>query len=46
MSILVVAEQRGGVLNRMSWETVSAAQQIGKELSGLTFSGRNAKRGN
>jgi electron transfer flavoprotein alpha subunit len=32
MSILVVAEQRGGVWNRMSWETVAAAQQIGKEL--------------
>jgi outer membrane protein assembly complex protein YaeT len=32
MSILVVAEQRGGAWNRMSWETVTAAQQIGKEL--------------
>ncbi|HTM47653.1 MAG TPA: electron transfer flavoprotein subunit alpha/FixB family protein [Bryobacteraceae bacterium] len=32
MSILVIAEQRGGVLNRMSWETVAAAQQIGREL--------------
>jgi electron transfer flavoprotein alpha subunit len=32
MSILVVAEQRGGTWNRMSWETVAAAQQIGKEL--------------
>jgi electron transfer flavoprotein alpha subunit len=32
MSILVVAEQRGGAWNRMSWETVAAAQQIGKEL--------------
>ena len=32
MSILVVAEQRGGTWNRMSWETVTAAQRIGKEL--------------
>jgi len=30
MSILVVTEQRGGAWNRMSWETVAAAQQIGK----------------
>jgi electron transfer flavoprotein alpha subunit len=27
--ILVVAEQRGGVLNRATWETIAAAQQIG-----------------
>jgi len=26
--ILVVAEQRGGTLNRASWETIAAAQQI------------------
>jgi electron transfer flavoprotein alpha subunit len=26
--ILVIAEQRGGVLNRASWETVAAAQQV------------------
>jgi len=32
MSILVVVEQRAGAWNRMSWETVAAAQQIGKEL--------------
>jgi len=32
MSILVVAEQRGGAWNRMSWETIAAAQQIGKDL--------------
>jgi electron transfer flavoprotein alpha subunit len=32
MSILIVTEQRGGAWNRMSWETVAAAQQIGKEL--------------
>ena len=32
MSILVVAEQRGGTWNRMSWEAVTAAQQIAKEL--------------
>jgi len=35
MSILVVAEQRSGAWNRMSWETVTAAQQIGKELGQL-----------
>jgi electron transfer flavoprotein alpha subunit len=32
MSILVVGDQRAGVWNRMSWEAVAAAQQIGKEL--------------
>jgi electron transfer flavoprotein alpha subunit len=32
MSILIVAEQRGGTWNRMSWETVAAAQQLGKAL--------------
>lgn len=32
MSILIVAEQRVGSWNRMSWETVAAAQQIGKQL--------------
>jgi electron transfer flavoprotein alpha subunit len=26
--ILVIAEQRGGVLNRVSWETIAAAQQL------------------
>ena len=29
MSILVVAEQRDGTLNRASWEAIAAAQQIG-----------------
>ena len=33
MSILLVGEQRDGVLNRMSLETVAAAQQIGAALS-------------
>jgi len=32
MSILVVLEQRAGVWNRMSFETLSAAQQLAKEL--------------
>ena len=32
MSILAVLEQREGVLNRMSLETLAAAQQIGREL--------------
>ena len=26
--ILVIAEQRGGTLNRASWETIAAAQQL------------------
>ena len=30
--ILVIAEQRGGVLNPVSWETVSAAQQFGEAV--------------
>ena len=29
MSVLVIAEQRGGKLNRATWETVAAAQQAG-----------------
>ncbi|MBI1791387.1 MAG: electron transfer flavoprotein subunit alpha/FixB family protein [Acidobacteria bacterium] len=32
MSVLAVVEQRAGVMNRMSWETVAAALQIGAEL--------------
>jgi electron transfer flavoprotein alpha subunit len=32
MSILAVMEQRGGAWNRMSFETLAAAQQIAKEL--------------
>ncbi|NIR51081.1 electron transfer flavoprotein subunit alpha/FixB family protein [candidate division KSB1 bacterium] len=31
-SIMVVGEQRDGVLNRSTWEAVVAGQQIGKEL--------------
>jgi electron transfer flavoprotein alpha subunit len=33
MSILVVMEQREGVWNRMSWETLAAAQQLAGELN-------------
>ncbi|MBI2680357.1 MAG: electron transfer flavoprotein subunit alpha/FixB family protein [Candidatus Solibacter usitatus] len=33
MSILVVMEQRAGAWNKMSWETLAAAQQIGAELN-------------
>jgi len=33
MSILVVAEQRDGTLNRASWEAIAAAQQIGGPVS-------------
>jgi len=32
MSILAVMEQRGGAWNRMSFETLAAAQQLAKEL--------------
>jgi len=32
MSVLVIAEQRGGTLNRASWETIAAAQQAGGPL--------------
>src|SRR6266513_4606753 len=31
--ILVIAEQRDGKLNRSSWETVAAAQQLGRALT-------------
>lgn len=31
--ILAILEQRNGAWNRMSWEALAAAQQIGKELS-------------
>jgi electron transfer flavoprotein alpha subunit len=33
MSVLAVMEQRGGVWNRMSFETLAAAQQLAKELN-------------
>jgi electron transfer flavoprotein alpha subunit len=33
MSILIVMEQRGGVWNRMSFETLAAAQQLAGELN-------------
>jgi electron transfer flavoprotein alpha subunit len=33
MSVLVMMEQRGGVWNRMSWETLAAAQQFGGGVS-------------
>jgi electron transfer flavoprotein alpha subunit len=33
MSVLVVLEQRGGEWNRMSFETLAAAQQFAKELN-------------
>lgn len=32
MTVLVIAEQRDGTLNRATWETVAAAQQIGGTL--------------
>jgi electron transfer flavoprotein alpha subunit len=33
MSILVVAEQKDGALNRASWEAIAAAQQVGGPLT-------------
>jgi electron transfer flavoprotein alpha subunit len=33
MSILAILEQRNGAWSRMSWETLAAAQQMGKELN-------------
>src|SRR5262245_48450192 len=33
MSILAVLEQRGGVWNRMSFETLAAAQQLAQQLN-------------
>ena len=44
MSILAVLEQRGGEWNRMSFETLAAAQQFAKEL-GATGRGRRARPG-
>ena len=47
MSILVVAEQREGVLNNLSLETVAAAQQMGNELSAEVFAavfGKDAEK--
>lgn len=32
MSILAILEQRAGAWHRMSWETLAAAQQLGKDL--------------
>jgi electron transfer flavoprotein alpha subunit len=31
--VLVIAEQRGGRLNRATWETVAAAQQVGRPIT-------------
>ena len=33
--ILVVAEHRGGTLNRATWEAVAAAQQLAKQVGGV-----------
>ena len=35
--VLVIMEQRGGVWNRMSWETLAAGQQLAAQL-GVTAS--------
>jgi electron transfer flavoprotein alpha subunit len=39
MSVLVVLEQSGGVLHRMSWEAVAAAAQFGKPVTGVVLGG-------
>jgi electron transfer flavoprotein alpha subunit len=38
--ILVIAEQRDGKLNRASWETIAAAQQIGGDIAVLLAGAR------
>ncbi len=43
-SILVVAEQRGGIWNRMSWETLTAGQQLAQQ-TGWTVSAAVAGQG-
>ena len=40
--ILVVAEQRGGTLNRASWESVAAAQQLGQPITVLVIGSKVA----
>jgi electron transfer flavoprotein alpha subunit len=35
LTILVIAEERGGVLNRASWEAIAAAQQLGGPVTVL-----------
>ena len=35
--VLVVMEQQGGAWHRMSWETLAAGQQLGKELNAPVF---------
>ncbi len=42
--VLVIAEQRDGALNRMSWETLAAGQQMAREL-GLPVAAAIAGRG-
>jgi electron transfer flavoprotein alpha subunit len=37
--ILVIAEQRGGTLNRATWETIAAAQQMGGDITVLVPGG-------
>ena len=37
--ILIIAEQRDGRLNRATWETIAAAQQIGVDITVLVLGG-------
>ncbi len=43
--ILVVAEQREGVLNRASWETIAAAQQAGGPITVAVLGAASRLRG-
>jgi electron transfer flavoprotein alpha subunit len=43
--ILVIAEQRGGTLNRASWEAIAAAQQLANDASiSVVIAGADVKR--
>jgi len=35
LTVLVIAEERGGVINRASWESIAAAQQLGGPVTVL-----------
>lgn len=37
MKLLVIAEQKGGVLNRASWEAIAAAQTTGQDVKVAVF---------
>ena len=37
MKLLVIAEQKDGVLNRATWEAIGAAQTTGKDVKVAVF---------